>query len=515
MDTLIIYLVKANLFISVLFLFYYLLLRKEKFFELNRFFFLGTLTLSIFLPLLPPPDSFLQPLRQGPAGVRNFLDLYNSIHISGFPFSTGPLSAAQPGSVPDLIKRLSLIQILLGIYGLISTVLLTRFTLQILRIIVLIRNSGQQAREGIIYCGTVMDLPPFSFFNYLVLNESRHDSGQIRQIIAHEKVHIRQGHSFDILFAELLSVILWINPFILLLKRHLKLNLEYIADENVLDTGIDKKNYQYSILQGAASPIAAWSLTNSFNSSKLKHRIKMMNTASTSNSHLYKYLFVLPLILASYFVITPLSAKTLQADMQKIKAEQNAQNLKAFEGIYAFVFPNDADTSYLKITAKDSTLILTQLWDGQDIPFKQTAPLEFFNQEKNFPLKFSKDGKGAIVQVLAFNRDLWTKVKNYKKITKTTIHLSHEQLKAFEGVYELQKEGDKAYIQFTATDAGIILKQHWDGKEITFNPNTEMDFFCGNPSFTLKFSKNGEGVITEVLAFGKDRWVRTNNKAAI
>jgi hypothetical protein len=515
MEALIIYLVKVNLLISALFLFYYFLLRKEKFFGLNRFFLLGTLALATFLPLIPPPDNFVQSLRQGSAGVRNFLDLYNSIHIITSPFPAGQTPVVHSGSIPDSIKSLSLIHILIGIYGLITAILLTRSALQILRIIVFIKKGSQQEKDGIIYCGTAQDLPPFSFFNYLVLNESGYDPGQIRQIIAHEKVHIRQGHSLDILFAELLSVILWINPLVLLLKRHLKLNLEYIADESVLDTGIDKKNYQYGILQSATNSTASWSLTNSFNSSKLKLRIKMMNTPSTSNSNLYKYLFVLPLILATYFIITPLSARSLQANGQKIKAEQNAQELKIFEGVYAFVFPNDADTSYIKITVKENTLILTQIWDGQDISFKQTAPLEFFNQEKNFPLKFSKDGKGAITQVLAFNRDLWTKVKTYKKATKAAIHLNHEQLKAFEGVYELQNKDDKAYLQFTATDTGLILKQQWDGKEIAFIPNTEMDFFCGNPSFTLKFSKNGEGMITEVLAFGKDRWVRTGKKAAI
>jgi uncharacterized protein YjhX (UPF0386 family) len=473
------------------------------------------LILSLFLPLVPLPDNFIHPLQQESAGIRNFLDIYSNIHITETPPAVDQPLPPQPDSIIDFIKGLSLIQILMGLYGLIAAVLLARIGFHVLSLMAFIKYTGQRKKDRIIYCETHRELPPFSFFRYLILNESNHSSTQIQQILAHEKVHIRQGHTLDILLAEMVSAFLWINPFALLLKKYLKLNLEYLADEQVLDTGIDKKNYQYSILQSSTRFAAAWPLTNSFNSSKLKLRIKMMNTQPTSNSHLYKYLFVLPLILATYFVITPLSAKSLQADMKKIQAELTAQKLKAFEGIYMFKFPNDQEPSYLKITAKDTTLVLTQLWDNQEISFVQTAPLEFLCKEKNFPLKFSKDDKGIITQVLCFNRDLWTRTKDYKKVTKTAIHLTHEQLKEFEGVYESQGGNDKAYIQFTATDTGLILKQQWDGKEIAFSPNTELDFFCSNPSFTLKFSKNGEGVITQVLAFNKDLWIRTNKKAAI
>jgi len=515
MSALIIYLVKANWLISILFLFYFLLLRKEKFFRLNRFFLLGTLLLSIFLPLAPAPDNLIPPLQQGTAGIGNFFDTHNNIHIAQTPLPADQARPLPSDSIIDSLKGLSLIQILMGLYGLIAAALMARIGFHILSLMAFIKYSGQRKKDGIIYCETTRELPPFSFFRYLILNESNHSATQIQQILAHEKVHIRQGHTFDILLAELVSALLWINPFALLLKKYLKLNLEYLADKQVLDTGIDKKNYQYSILQSSTRFAAAYPLTNSFNSSKLKLRIKMMNTQPTCNSHLYKYLLVLPLILATYLVVTPLSAKPLQSYMKKIQAEQTAQKLKAFEGIYTFKFPNDQEPSYLKITAKDTTLVLTQLWDNQEISFVQTAPLEFLCKEKNFPLKFSKDDKGIITQVLCFNRDLWTRTKDYKKVTKTAIHLTHEQLKEFEGVYESQGGNEKAYIQFTATDTGIILKQHWDGKEIAFSPNTELDFFCSNPSFTLKFSKNGEGVITQVLAFNKDLWIRTNKKAAI
>jgi hypothetical protein len=112
------------------------------------------------------------------------------------------------------------------------------------------------------------------------------------------------------------------------------------------------------------------------------------------------------------------------------------------------------------------------------------------------------------MQVLAFNRDLWDRTEEYKPTDKhkVALRLSQEQLKTFEGSYEL---GDHA-IRFIAIDDGLLLKQQWDGKEIAFLPETALDFFCANPSFTLKFTKNDAGVITQALAFNKDLWVRTN-----
>ncbi|HWK02111.1 MAG TPA: M56 family metallopeptidase [Puia sp.] len=515
MSALFIYLVKANLLISTLFLFYFLLLKNEKFFRLNRFFILGGLALSMILPLMPASDNFVHPIQQEHGALHNLLAIYSHINIPDTPFLTvDQRTLPQQVSIVDFIKGLSLLQILLCFYGLITAVLLVRFVFQVLRLAAFIKNSEQRPKDGIIYCSTDREIPPFSFFHYLVLNEAQHSSEQIQQIILHEKVHIRQGHTIDLLFSELVSVFLWMNPLVLLLKRHAKLNLEYIADENVLGTGTDKKSYQLSILQSCFRPAAAYPLTNLFNSSKLKLRIKMMNTKRTSNSHLYKYLFVLPLIVATYVVVMPLNARSLQMNTQKINAERKAQKLKAFEGYYTFTFPNDKEPSYIQITAKDSTLILKQIWDGKEITFKQTAPLEFLNQEGElkFPLKFTKDEKGNITQVLAFNTDLWNRAKDYKPpVAKTAIRLSPEQLKTFEGVYGLEERGETHYLQFTATDTGLILKQKWgEEKEIAFRPETELDFFCDAPVFTLKFTKNGEGVITQVLAFNRDLWVRTN-----
>ena len=135
--------------------------------------------------------------------------------------------------------------------------------------------------------------------------------------------------------------------------------------------------------------------------------------------------------------------------------------------------------------------------------------MEFFNQEYSFPLKFESDQNGIITQVTAFDRDLWNKVKNYNPVLNTEIHLSPDQLKAFEGKYTFQFEkGEDSYIQITAAADHVTLKQLWDGKEINFVPKSKVEFFCKKQSFPLKFIKDSNGNVIQVLAFNRDVWQR-------
>ena len=185
-----------------------------------------------------------------------------------------------------------------------------------------------------------------------------------------------------------------------------------------------------------------------------------------------------------------------------IQVYSQQQSVKEFEGYYQFT--NDTGR-YLQITAQGKNLILHQLWDGREISFERKSDLEFFNTKSSFPLKFSQDQNGTITQVLAFDRDLWNKVKNYTPAKE--IYLTPEQLKPFEGKYTFQfQKGEDSYIQITAATDHITLKQLWDGKEISFVPKSNTEFFCKEHSFPLKFSKDDKGNIIQVLAFNKDLW---------
>ena len=112
--------------------------------------------------------------------------------------------------------------------------------------------------------------------------------------MTHELAHCRQRHSVDILFTELFAIAFWVNPFVWLLKREVRLNLEYLADNNVLANGTDSKEYQYHLL-GLAYRKNVATISNNFNVLPLKKRIKMMNKKRTKKIAKAKYALYIPL----------------------------------------------------------------------------------------------------------------------------------------------------------------------------------------------------------------------------
>src|SRR6202011_1947680 len=127
------------------------------------------------------------------------------------------------------------------------------------------------------------------------------------------------------------------------------------------------KSYQLSLLS-CLKP-AAIPLTNLFNSSKIKLRIKMMNLKKSPARNLCKYAVVLPLFLVVYFVINPLTAKSFLAPaLKKGDSRLVPQHLEAFEGTYQF---QKNKRAYIQITAHEDHLILKQRWDGKEISFEQ------------------------------------------------------------------------------------------------------------------------------------------------
>jgi uncharacterized protein YjhX (UPF0386 family) len=187
------------------------------------------------------------------------------------------------------------------------------------------------------------------------------------------------------------------------------------------------------------------------------------------------------------------------------------QQLGNIEGYYRLDVSKAADT-YIKITVKGSGIVLKQMWDGKEIYFKELSTLQFLNDEGNFPLKFIKDKSGVITQLLAFNRDLWIKVNGYKPPVIKEVRLNSRQLKACEGKYKMQIEpGKEAFIQIISTGKGLKLKQLWDGRELTFVPQSELDFSCKEVQFPLKFIKDKNGTVLQMLCFNKDLWNKIKN----
>jgi hypothetical protein len=157
---------------------------------------------------------------------------------------------------------------------------------------------------------------------------------------------------------------------------------------------------------------------------------------------------------------------------------------------------------------KDNKLVLKQLWDNREITFEQKSDLYFYNDQRSFPLKFSKDVNGEITQVLAFERDTWIKDKNYKPVAKKEITLSATQMQSFAGKYKSSREGEDAFLQFTVKGNSIEVKELWSKKIYTVVPESELVFFAKEGYYPVQFSKDKDGNITQALIFNNDIWVK-------
>ena len=116
----------------------------------------------------------------------------------------------------------------------------------------------------------------FTLFRWIFINKEICIPDSYNQILEHEKIHARQYHSFDVLLIELLSAVMWFNPFVWMLRKSLKLVHEFLADEGVLSTGVNKYQCQELLInQVAESSLVGFS--SSFNSSTIKKRMKIMN----------------------------------------------------------------------------------------------------------------------------------------------------------------------------------------------------------------------------------------------
>jgi hypothetical protein len=140
-----------------------------------------------------------------------------------------------------------------------------------------------------------------------MLNPQLYTSTQLEQIIRHERVHTKQWHSLDVLVVELLAALFWFHPVVYLLKREVKLNLEYIADEQVLLEGADRKAYQYHLLRMSA-PATRLPAVTYFNFSYLKSRIHRMNMTPSTRRVVWRYGVLLPVILLLLLAIQPMKA---------------------------------------------------------------------------------------------------------------------------------------------------------------------------------------------------------------
>lgn len=270
------YLLKLSISFAVVYLFYALVLRRLTFYTLNRWYLLGYSLISFFIPFVD-----INPLLERGAWNENMV--VQLIPIVGH---YGDRQASS--SIPNVWILLS------GILVIGMVVMLTRLLIQYISLRKIRRRSELISDEQVKIYQVNKMIIPFSFGRSIFINQHQHNELELKEIIRHEFIHVKQRHTADILWSELLCLLNWYNPFAWLIRKAIRQNLEFIADHHVLKAGLDRKQYQYLLLKVVGVP--AFAITSQFNFSSLKKRIAMMNKMRSAKVHLVKFLFVLPLV---------------------------------------------------------------------------------------------------------------------------------------------------------------------------------------------------------------------------
>jgi TonB family protein len=289
---------------GLLYLVYALFLRKDTFFSINRFYLAGSLAFSAIMPLLRFGD-----LAQ--ATIPEYSYLLETIMIT-------------PSGISGVVSsHMGIFQVLIVAYVTGAAIFLVRFLVQLGQLGLLIRKYGVTRSEGLRLVLIHREYSPFSFFNLIFINSRDYQPGQLHEIIEHEKVHIRQGHTLDLFMLEIMTILQWFNPFIWMYRRSLKGIHEFLADEGVLLKGTRISEYQQRLLNQALG-IQLNDLTNNFNQSLLKRRFIMMTKRRSGLLARLKPLLALPVVIlmAMAFSITGGNSAIAQ-DTQK-KADVKA-----------------------------------------------------------------------------------------------------------------------------------------------------------------------------------------------
>ena len=308
------YAIKSAIFLSIMYIPYMLILRKESFFHFNRILLVCIMLLSLILPLCD----------------------FHALSIENNPIQEGMTTISMPvvmnESTPNITvaKGFNWVAVVLYIYliGIIATILWK--TIQISQLYRTIHKGvlWKDKQNGItIYCHA-QDIAPFSWFNTIVISENDYQNNA-NEILCHEIGHIRHYHSLDILLVNIIETIQWWNPFSWLIASSLRDVHEYEADNEVRTSGVNIREYQILLIRKAVGS-SSYAFANGFNHSLLKKRITMMLRSKSNPWMRTKALYIIPMatITVSVFATPELNNRvdTLAEKVETIIENKGTNN---------------------------------------------------------------------------------------------------------------------------------------------------------------------------------------------
>ncbi|MEN8116961.1 MAG: M56 family metallopeptidase [Bacteroidota bacterium] len=422
-----IYLFESGMCLTLLFLVYYFFLRKETYFTFNRIYLLGILVFSLLFPVIHlsftlPESEVLESRVEEISKFRNYYEnliaLTDPDYANSFtkPFQEntsdefedefGTESLSRSSDLSTTITDLNTEKNKTGFWASVnwSSLLLILYLLGILfftvRLILLFRwinqtinKYGLTFENGVKMVKMDEEVPPFSFFRFVFLNRETISHSGFGQVLAHEKVHISQRHSFDLMLAHAITVFQWFNPFVWFINNAMKTNHEYIADRIVVEQGNELFDYQSLLLKQIIS-IRSVELVNNFNLLNIKKRIAMMTKIKSGLAAQLKALVVIPAAILLFFFFAEI---TFAQENIGIETKDVTKEIQGF-------WKNKDDNSYgMLLNFKGNDLqILESVENYRVVQYKSGkgtigTTLENFNNSKIFEYVKSTDDLCALI----------------------------------------------------------------------------------------------------------------------
>ncbi|QNJ96803.1 M56 family metallopeptidase [Constantimarinum furrinae] len=271
------YILKSAGILTIFYLFYAVMLRKNTHFTAKRHYLFGGITAALLLPLFEYTKII-------------YIEIPSTV-VS----ATSVLSPVDQAVIPSESLSVDWWEVLFVCYLTGILVMTVRLIVQLISLLTLLTGNPTAKKGKFTYVYVSERIAPFSFFNYIVFNPDLHQENDLTMILQHEKVHASQWHTIDILAANLMRILQWANPFSWFYKVSLEENLEYIADSETAQKVPSVKQYQLALVK-ASSSLTTPALTNNFYHSFIKKRIIMLNKSNSKKYDLWKLAIILPIL---------------------------------------------------------------------------------------------------------------------------------------------------------------------------------------------------------------------------
>lgn len=520
MNNFITYSIEVAICLTLFYSVYWIFLKKETYFKLNRFYLNSTLLISILLPLLNitivtngNESSFWTKYIAVPVeSYENKIDAnihhkylskdHNStweameLNADNSNASTEQNEISKSNSGISTQKTVSdnninWLAITLTVYIVGAALFFIRFLANFIWIFRYIFRYKHQFVSGLKVIQIEKNTSPFSFFNFVFLNKKEYPEDELSKIITHEKVHFLQKHSIDLILFELLFIFQWFNPIVWMYKRAIKITHEYLADLGTLNAGVDPQGYQYSLINEALLTYNL-EITSSYNYS-IKNRISMMAKKRSSKLSMLKLTLALPILLVLF------SAFAFNCNSGKKNDSQKENNNVAFHD--STIKKVDVPVDYLKgiegeyVSTNDPRgirrIVFTELF-GELLAYDNgysyrpvfVGDGKFINPDDNATLVFDTKNKEKISLLLfgCINLDKVRSGKESNTVQNRSLAYSTAKVILNEGVstglafYNKAKDSSNYYLMEDEMNyAGYQMLERKKAKEAVaiFKLNTE------------------------------------------